>query len=79
MRCVWMHFRFDMQYAQISRRIDKRKCITNICACRDDVNQFDTCYARSEAVFNIDDWKFWILRWLYAVPENMYLTDINKY
>jgi len=68
MHCVWMRFRFDMQYAQISWYIDKRKCIANICACRDDVNQSDTCYARFEAVFNIDDWKFRILQWLYVVP-----------
>jgi len=36
MRRVRMRFRFDVQYAQISRCIDKRKCIANICACHDD-------------------------------------------
>lgn len=43
-----------LQHAQISRRIDRRKCIANICACR--ANQFDICYQTEiETVFNIDN------------------------
>lgn len=49
-------FPFDVQYAQISRCIDKRKCIANICAGRDNANQSSACYhAEFETVFNIDD------------------------